>query len=51
MDSVGVSCTGTGETFVRATVARRVAENAEAAATAANLGWTAMISNLTQTLL
>ena len=35
-DSVGVSCTGTGETFVRAVVARRIAENAEAAA--ANLG-------------
>ena len=38
MDSVGVSCTGTGETFVRAVVARRIAENAEAAS-AANLGW------------
>ena len=31
LESVGVSCTGTGETFIRAVVARRIAENAEAA--------------------
>ena len=34
VDSAGVSCTGTGETFVRAVVARRVAENVESGASA-----------------
>ncbi len=29
--SAGVSCTGTGETFIRATVARRVAQSMEEA--------------------